>query len=364
MSMQPARYRFGPLERRSILGGVRIGQAAVLGAGLLAAAITIDLEPSAPGAALCVAVLAIAAVLSTVRLGGRTADEWGRSLQLRAEDRRRAPPVPFRGAVVGGAFAISNGRLAIGRVRTPPTAKPRGRSADRRRSRGPTLGALSERHGRRLTTVLACRVVSFELLDPDAQQRRLDQWGIVLAGAAATDIRRLQWIERTAPAPGDELARWLHRARDPEIARRGEPIVESYLELISTSSRVAQSHEILVVVQVDGARGGARGKSDASRALVEATESGGAWAGGRRGDGPRRPAQRADLAPSEDGVRSVCAGRARRPWAADESRDELGEAGSWPLAANEKRDHYRCDGATTPPTGSAAGRGVTCRPCS
>src|SRR6202011_6083004 len=83
------------------------------------------------------------------------------------------------------------------------------------------IGALQERGGARITAVLACRVVAFSLLDPDAQERRLSRWGLVLSGAASTPVRRLQWIERTAPAQGDELARWLHAERDPAIPLRG-----------------------------------------------------------------------------------------------------------------------------------------------
>ena len=48
-----------------------------------------------------------------------------------------------------------------------------------------TIGALSERSGRRLTAVLACRVLAFSLLDAEAQERRLARWGLVLSAPAA-----------------------------------------------------------------------------------------------------------------------------------------------------------------------------------
>src|SRR6202030_3590261 len=72
-----------------------------------------------------------------------------------------------------------------------------------------SLGIISDRKGRWLTAVLARQVVAFALLDPEAQERRLARWGLILSGTAATPIRRIQWIERTAPAQVDELARWL-----------------------------------------------------------------------------------------------------------------------------------------------------------
>jgi hypothetical protein len=120
--------------------------------------------------------------------------------------------------------------------------------------------------------VLACRIAAFSLLDPEAQERRLARWGLVLAGAAGTPIRRLGWIERTAPAQGDELARWLHDERDPAIPLRGTPIIESYLELIGASSRITQEHEILVPVQVDAGRVRERGPNAVQQALVNETE--------------------------------------------------------------------------------------------
>ena len=93
----------------------------------------------------------------------------------------------------------------------------------------------SRARGRRLTAVLACRVLAFSLLDAEAQERRLARWGLVLSGAAAGPVRRIQWIERTAPAQGDELARWLHDERDPAVPLRGTPMIESYLELIGST---------------------------------------------------------------------------------------------------------------------------------
>ena len=144
------------------------------------------------------------------------------------------------------------------------------------RYRDRPIGALSERGGRRLTAVLACRVVSFSLLDPESQERRLARWGLVLAGAASTAIRRVQWIERTAPAQGDELARWLHAERDPAVPLRGTPMIESYLELIGTTARASQEHEILIAVQVDARRVRDRGRDAVIRAA-------------RRGDRADRP---------------------------------------------------------------------------
>jgi hypothetical protein len=193
--------------------------------------------------------------------------------------------------------------------------------------------------------VLACRVVSFSLLDPEAQERRLARWGLILSGAASTAIRRLQWVERTAPAQGDELARWLHAERDPAVPLRGTPMIESYLELIGTTARVTQEHEILVAVQVDGHRVRDRGDTAVSKALVQETERVaqgleaaevtvlGALSSGQLARALRTafdPYARAELAALET---------------ADPSRDGLAEHNAWPLGVREAWDHYQTDGA-------------------
>ena len=188
-------------------------------------------------------------------------------------------------------------------------------------------------------------MVAFSLLDAEAQERRLARWGLVLSSAASTPIRRIQWIERTAPAQGDELARWLHAERDPAIPLRGTPMIESYLELIGTTARVTQEHEILVAVQVDARRVRDRGSGAVLRALVEETErvAQGLDAAEVRVLGALGPGQlaralrtafdpfaRAELATLE---------------AADPARDGLAEANAWPLGAREAWDYYRSDGA-------------------
>jgi hypothetical protein len=188
-------------------------------------------------------------------------------------------------------------------------------------------------------------VPSFALLDPEGQERRLARWGLVLSGCAGSATKRIQWLERTAPAQGDELAKWLHTAKDPAVPLRGTPIIESYLELIGTSSRVTHDHEILIAVQVDGARGGGRRAAAPAETLVEETERIargleaaeiavlGALSPGQLGRALRTafdPYGRAELAALE---------------AVDPARDGLSAANAWPLGVREAWDHYLCDGA-------------------
>jgi hypothetical protein len=325
-------YRFGPLERRGLLGPVRAGQAVILALGAVLAIATLDSAPSLGGAVFAAAALGLATSLTTLPLASRTADQW---------------------APVAGVFAARRltGRLrfrspapATGGAPAPPPALGDVRIAELN-YRGRPLGVLSERSGRRLTAVLACRVVAFALLDPEAQERRLARWGLVLSGAAGGPVRRIQWIERTVPARGDELARWLHSERDPTQPPRGTAMIESYLELIGTTARVTQEHELLVAVQVDAGRVRERGPHAIEAALLDVAERiaerlQAAEVEVVGGLGPEQvarvlrtafdPYARAELAALE---------------AADPDRDGVTEAGAWPLGAQEHWDSYRSDGA-------------------
>ncbi|HTU31428.1 MAG TPA: SCO6880 family protein [Solirubrobacteraceae bacterium] len=339
-------YSFGPLERRGLLGDVGPARVAVLALGALVAVALLDQAPSAGGAfgALTACVLAAAATFAPV--AGRTLEQWVpvvlafSARRLRRTHRFRSPA-----AARGRAVELLGTRRPRWRAVEPaPPDHLRGVRIITACHRDRSLGALSERGGRRLTSVLACRVGAFTLLDPDAQERRLARWGLVLAGAGGGAIRRLQWIERTAPAQGDELARWMHTERDPSVPR-GAAMLESYLELISTSTRIAQEHEVLLAVQVDAGRVRERGPDAVVRALIESTErvAQGLEAAevtvlGALGPEPIARTLRTAYDP-------YCRGELTALEGADPERDGPDEAGAWPLGSRERWDHYESDGA-------------------
>ena len=340
-------YRFGPVERRGIFGAAGAGQVMILGAGLIVCVAVLDAAPSVGGAFGAGLVAVVSAALAFVPWGRRTADEWlpiavtfaGRRIGGSSRFRSRAPTrgaplwikrglAPELGDVLPDVPRILQGVRILN--------QPYG-------SRG--IGVISARRGRWLTAVLACRVVAFALLDPEAQERRLARWGLVLSGTASTAVRRLQWLERTAPAQVNELARWLSTERDPAIPLRGTPMVESYLELIGTTAQVSNEHEILVAVQVDSTRVRERGRDAAAHALIEHTE---------------RLAQALEAA-EVSVLGALSRGQVARvlrtafdPFAraelsalqmADPERDGLAESGAWPVGADERWDHYLSDGA-------------------
>jgi hypothetical protein len=156
-------------------------------------------------------------------------------------------------------------------------------------------------------------------------------------------MRRVQWIERTAPAQGDELVRWVHAERDPTVPLRGTPMIDSYLELISSTARVTQEHEILLAIQVDAQR--VRGADSAARSLVEQTErvAQGLEAAEVTVLGALSPGQLARA------LRTAFDPYARAELSAldacDPDRDGLAEVNAWPLGARESWEHYQADGA-------------------
>jgi hypothetical protein len=314
----------------------------------MAAIIMLDESPSAGGVLVALLLCALALLAAFLPLGGRSVQEWGPvatsfMVRLLTRHSRFASSVPLAGSTIRPL-----GRHGPPDLVDPSPVAPAGLEGVRIVSaqyRERSIGALSERSGRRMTAVLACRVLAFALLDAEAQERRLARWGLVLSGAGATAVRRIQWIERTAPAQGDELARWVHDERDPVVPLRGTPMIDSYLELIGNSARVTQEHEVLVAVQVDGRRVRERGREAVAAALVRETEriaqrlEGaevtvlGALAPGQLARALRTafdPYSRAELAALE---------------AADPERDGLPETGAWPLGASEGWDYYRSDGA-------------------
>jgi hypothetical protein len=326
-------YTFGPLERRGILGPIRAGQAGVLAFGVLLAIVALDSSPSATGALIASLAFGAAVAASWAPVAGRTTQEWaplvvrfaGRRLLGRA---RFVSPAPAIGGLTRSGAVVPAELQGVRITEASHQKRP--------------IGVLTEHSGRRLTAVIACRVLGFSLLDPEAQERRLARWGMVLSGAGASAVRRIQWIERTSPSQGDEIAKWLQAERDPAIPPRGTPMIESYLELAESSARMTQEHEILLAVQVDATR--ARDREAVVDSLLDETErvvNGleaaeitvlGALNAGHLARALRTafdPYSRAELAALE---------------ASDAERDGLAPDGAWPLATHECWDHYRTDG--------------------
>jgi hypothetical protein len=332
------------VERNGFLGPIRVSQATVVIGGVIGGLLLLGSSPSVGGVIGAIMTIAISVAVATAQLGSRTAEQWvlvAGEWAARRVLRRNA----FR------SHAPTTGKL-LSAGRNPMSAEsdlgvPPGLVGIRIRElpyRGRVIGAVSERRGRLLTAVLACRVVSFSLLDAPTQEQNLAHWGAVLSGCSDTPVRRVQWLERTSPTEGDELARWLHAERSPDIPAHGTALVDSYLELIERSVQISQEHEVLVAVQIDTARVRSRAKDAATATLVEETErvAEGLRRAGAEIRGAMTPRHLARL------FRTAFDPYIRLGSLDDQEGLPVNEGLAdtvWPIGAIEGWDHYRTDGA-------------------
>lgn len=262
MPADARRYRFGPLEHRGLVGALRAGQVAVLGVGLIAVIVLLQVSRS-PAMVFAVLLVVLAVVgIAFAPIAGRTAEEWtpviaawavrgGRRgqhwrSQLPHSGRRRRTSDPRR----NGNGSSSSDDDEEEPVSLPPQVA--GIQLLAAPLRGEDVGILKDRRAKTYTGVLAVRVRSFGLLDQAEQERRLAGWGSVLAGLARENspVRRMQWIERTVPSDGDQVARYLQEERDPAVPLATSSVA-SYIELVESAGAVTQDHELFVAVQID-----------------------------------------------------------------------------------------------------------------
>jgi hypothetical protein len=247
------RYRFGPLEQRGVVGPLRLGQVATLA---LAAALGLGaLYGFRNWLGLVVALLLIGGASAAVLLPfeGRTLEAWaplGIRWVLRSREQKRG----YRSAAPGTGFFPSGEGTKTGEGSLPDELAglrilevPYGSDL---------VGVLHDRAAGTYTAAVAVRAGAFGLLDGGEQERKLDGWGSVLASLArdGSPVRRLQWIERTLPAQGDELAGYLQAERDRAVPLNSG-LVASYIELLESAAPATQEHEILLALQIDERQG-------------------------------------------------------------------------------------------------------------
>jgi hypothetical protein len=250
--MTSRRYRFGPLEQRGVVGPLRIGQVAVVALAALLALGALYAFRSWAGMIVALATLGGAGAAIYLPLDGRTLEEWApvalrwatRSPAQKRGYRSVAPSGGVRTGPDGEATFTSSLPLELAGLRMLEVPY------------GPEqVGVLHDRRAGTYTAALAVRAGAFGLLDPAEQERKLDAWGSVLASMArdGSPVRRLQWIEQTLPASGDEPAAYLQEDRDRAVPL-DSGLVASYIELIESATPVTQEHEILLALQIDERR--------------------------------------------------------------------------------------------------------------
>lgn len=347
------RYRFGPLERRGLIGSLRPVQVIVIAFSLTLAVTLMRVLSSGAGVVAALALVLVAAAFCFWPVGGRSADAWlpviARHATATALGRHvRRSPAPNAGARL----------TADGRPEPIASLPEVGRDLELLAApfHGEPVGVLKDRRTRSYTAVLAVRVTSFGLLDQAEQETRQAGWGGVLAGLAreGSPVSRIQWVERTVPAHGDEIGRYLGEAWARDVVPFDSLAMRSYLELTSRAPAVTRDHELFVSVQIDAKRawrpikrmGGEKGPDAGACAVllreVEALAERLA-AADIRVVGALRP-----------GMVATAIRVAFDPWsrpglaqlaAADPDRDGIDEAAAWPLGTEESWNAYRTDGA-------------------
>ena len=347
------RYRFGPLERRGLIGSLRPSQVFIIAASLTGAVALMRSLSSGAGVAAALALVLASVVFCFWPISGRSAEEWLPIVGRHAARRFRGRHVQLSPAPQAGTRPTTDGRPE------PIAALPEAaRDLELLAApfHGETVGVIKDRRARSYTAVLAVRVTSFGLLDRAEQESRQAGWGGVLSGLAreGSPVSRIQWVERTVPADGDEIGRYLGEAWTRDTVAVDSLAMQAYLELTSSAPAATKDHELFVCLQIDAKRawrqikraGGKQGAdAGACGVLLRELEALGEHltAADVRVVGALRP-----------GMLAGAVRVAFDPWsrpglarlaAADPDRDGIDEAAAWPVAADTSWSVYRTDGA-------------------
>ena len=345
MAEEARRYRFGPLERRGLVGSLRTAQAFVLAASLTTGVLLMRLLPGT-GFLAALGLVVAALLFCFWPIAGRAADEWlpiaGRFTTRRARGRNR--------------HLSSSPQAGMPQTVASPPAAAIGLELLAAPLRGEAVGIVKDRRGRTYTAALAVKVSSFGLLDRTEQEARQAAWGGVLSSMAreGSPVSRIQWVERTVPADGDEIGRYLGDAWDRGSVPLESLAMQSYLDLVGSAPTVTKDHELFVCLQIDAKRAwrqmkraGGKGGADAGACtvLLRELESLGERlaAADVRVVGALRP-----------GMVATALRVAFDPWSrpglarlasADRDRDGIDEAAAWPVATETSWSTYRSDSA-------------------
>jgi len=341
------RYRFGPLERRGLVGGLRGGQVGVCAVALVAIVIALSASPTPPVAFGCLGLALAAAAVAFLTVAGRTTEEWTPVVVRWLVRPRRA----HRSSAPTDGLRMTLGDPGV----EPPSSLPPELGPLQLLAaplRGEEVGIVKDPAAHTYTAVLAVRVQSFGLLDADDQERRLAGWGSVLAGLSRehSPIRRLQWVERTVPADGDEVARYLQTERDTTVPLASSSVA-SYIELVESAGAVTQDHELFLALQLDARRAGrqarrlGRGDDGLCALLVRELETLAERlvAADVHVQGALRPRMLARAI--RDAYDPYGRTNRNRLAAVDPERAGVDPANAWPLATDASWSTYRTDSA-------------------
>jgi len=270
MADEVRRYTFGPLERRGVIVGLQAVQLVTLGAGVMVALAAARAFPG-PSGSILAAVVAMGSLAGSFwTMHGRPSASWvavlGAWVGRRTTEPRLSPsPTGGRRAARcpgSGVIAVSEGQAGSVCHDVPAGI---GLSTVPGRPGQLPFGLVHDRHHGTWAAVVPVQGRSFALLDPEDKVRRLDGWGALLAALArpGSPLRRVQWVERSAPGDPGSLARDF-TARLPAGSPTAGPALAgatpgdvaraSYAGLVSGAAPATHDHQVWLVLAVPAPR--------------------------------------------------------------------------------------------------------------
>jgi hypothetical protein len=318
------RYTFHPLERRGLLLGLDAAQILTLVAGLLTAVAAGRAVAGPSGVGLAACLLAASAIGALWPTGGRPLATWvpvGLTWLIRRGQGPVTSPQPLDGSrATAGRHRRGLAPAGLDLVRVAPEPGQ------------PSLGVVRDRRYGTWAAVLPVQGRSFSLLDEEQQVQRLEAWRAVLASLArpGSPIRRIQWIERSAPGVIHSQPDRLGLPAPSDVA--AERAQSSYAELISSLAATVRAQDVWIVLSVEGSRarsGGTGRPLDGLKREIRLLQ-------GQLRHADLRPADPLTLTDLHTTV--ACLHRRGRP------NVHLGQDPSaWPLASDEAWSSFRTD---------------------
>jgi hypothetical protein len=252
---EPRTYRFAPLDRSGWLLGLQAPQCVLLGAGLVAGTLLLQLDVS-PLAAL--GAIASAAGLAFAPAAGGRAYEWlpvlAKYFMQPRSWRRPITRASTRGQTSWPPLLDGMDIIDLGTVRL---------------THGPvSVGAIEDGRTRTLSSTVRVRGRGFSLVERGEQERLVALWGDVLAGFCGerSEVVSARVTEWSAPADLEVHERFFTEHGSSTV----KAAAEDYRALLGAARPRTVSHEALVTVTVDLRRLRSKSKRGAAHALEDA----------------------------------------------------------------------------------------------
>jgi hypothetical protein len=256
-------------ERVNFLFGLSGRRAAILAAAIVAVLLPVA-TTRLREAAVTWPVATVLVLAATIRVQGRTADEWAAGslsyLAIRAQGQHRfagGPFLPGHGTErpdddAHGQLMDLPGILAPLRILAIPSG-------------GGDLAVIHHALDQTYTAVARITVPGIALADSGHRDQRIDGWGALLAALCTegSPVTRVQALQRAVPEPGVLLRQWHHDHATPGAPALAGAVAD---ELLGAAPAAACRREAYVAVTLDGHRAKgpirAAGGGDAGAAAV------------------------------------------------------------------------------------------------